>query len=385
MKFDLIIIGSGVMGSFHAYHALNLGKKVLIIDRNSKAIQASVRNFGQAVTSGLSLNEWHYYGRRSAELYLDLEKKAGLPVRQNGSFYIANTPGELAVLEELQQRFLAVDYACELWDKSTVLKHFPAIQESYALGALVFKQEMSIEPEFMVNRLREYMVEQLGLHQEMNCLIQQVRSYSDRVEITSNTGRKFEAEHLLICNGMELQQLYPELFAASDLEVCRLQMISLKNPGVQLPGNILTGLSIRRYESFRECEAWKNLDSHGLSSEYDEKGIHILFKQRPDGSVILGDSHDYLDAEDAHNFSFLHDVHTDTLMLQEAKRISKFDRWEPEYTWSGYYSQCKNDDLFEANPEPGVSIITGIGGKGMTTTAGLTEARIRSMYSLASS
>jgi glycine/D-amino acid oxidase-like deaminating enzyme len=36
MKFDLIIIGSGVMGSFHAYHALNLGKKVLIIDRNSK-------------------------------------------------------------------------------------------------------------------------------------------------------------------------------------------------------------------------------------------------------------------------------------------------------------------------------------------------------------
>jgi len=54
-------------------------------------------------------------------------------------------------------------------------------------------------------------------------------------------------------------------------------------------------------------------------------------------------------------------------------------------TWSGYYSQCKNDDLFEAKPEPGVSIITGIGGKGMTTTAGLAESRIRSMYSLASS
>ena len=50
-----------------------------------------------------------------------------------------------------------------------------------------------------------------------------------------------------------------------------------------------------------------------------------------------------------------------------------------------FYSQCKNNDLFEAKPEPGVSIITGIGGKGMTTTAGLAEARIRSMYSLASS
>ena len=50
-----------------------------------------------------------------------------------------------------------------------------------------------------------------------------------------------------------------------------------------------------------------------------------------------------------------------------------------------FYSQSKNNDLFEANPEPGVSVITGIGGKGMTTTAGLAEARIRSMYSLASS
>lgn len=378
--YDLIIIGSGVMGSFHAHHALNLGKKVLIIDRNSKAIQASVRNFGQAVTSGLSLNEWHYYGRRSAELYLDLHKKAGLPVRQNGSYYIANTPGEFAVLEEMQQRFLALDYGCELWDKSTVLKHLPAIQDSYAVGALVFKQELSIEPEYMVNRLRDYMIEQMGLQQEMNCLIQHVKSYSDRVEVISNTGKKFEAENVLICNGIELQQLYPELFAASDIEVCRLQMISLKNPGIELQGNILTGLSIRRYESFRECEAWKKLDSHGLSNEYDEKGIHILFKQRPDGTVILGDSHDYLDAADAHNFSFLHDVHTDSLMLQEAKRIAKLNRWEPEYTWNGFYSQCKHSDLFEAKPEQGVHIITGIGGKGMTTTAGLAENRIQSMF-----
>lgn len=382
MRYDLIIIGSGVMGSFHAYHALNLGKKVLLIDRNNKSNQASVRNFGQAVISGLSLNEWHGYGRKALEILLDLKKKANLPIRQNGSFYIANTPGELAVLEELHQRFVDLDYPCELWDKSTVLRNQPAVQSDYALGALVFKQEVSIEPEFMVNQLREYMVDQMGLHQEMNCLIKEVNSLPEKVKVTSANGKCFEAEKLLICNGMELQQLYPELFSSSDLEVCRLQMISLKNPGIQLTGNILTGLSIRRYESFKSCEAWKNLDGHGLSEEYDQRGIHILFKQRPDGSVILGDSHDYLDAKEGHNFSFLHDVHTDNLMLAEAKRIVKFGKFEPEYTWSGFYSQCKNNDIFEANPEPGVHIITGIGGKGMTTSAGFAADRINAMYSL---
>jgi FAD dependent oxidoreductase TIGR03364 len=380
MKYDLIIIGSGVMGSFHAYHALSLGKKVLLIDRNSHARQSSVRNFGQAVVSGLSLNKWHQLGRRSSEIYLDLQKKAGLPIRQNGSYYIANTPGEMAVVEELHSRFLALDYSCELWDKRTIEKELPAIKPEYALGALVFKQEVSVEPESMVQHLREFMVEQMGLEQAMNCLITDIQAFSDRVQVKSSSGRHFEAGMLLICNGMEFQNLYPELFANSDMEVSRLQMISLKNPGVQLPGNILTGLTIRRYESFKECDAWKNLDSHGLSNEYDNRGIHILFKQRPDGTVILGDSHDYLPASEAHNFSFMHNVHTDNLMIQEAKRIASFSRWEPEYTWSGYYSQCRNSDLFEANPEQGVHIITGIGGKGMTTSAGLAESKIKEFF-----
>ncbi len=98
MKYDVIVIGGGILGCFHAYHSLKKGKSVLLIERNSKSMEASVRNFGHAVASGLSLNEWHRYGVRSQEIFAEIAQKAALPIRNEGSTYVANTPGEFAVL-----------------------------------------------------------------------------------------------------------------------------------------------------------------------------------------------------------------------------------------------------------------------------------------------
>ena len=62
--FDLIVVGGGVLGAFHAYHALKNGLKVALIEKDKAPQGATVRNFGQVVPSGMN-EKWQTYGRNA--------------------------------------------------------------------------------------------------------------------------------------------------------------------------------------------------------------------------------------------------------------------------------------------------------------------------------
>jgi D-hydroxyproline dehydrogenase subunit beta len=67
------------------------------------------------------------------------------------------------------------------------------------------------------------------------------------------------------------------------------------------------------------------------------------------------------------------------LMLREAERIVSFDVRRIARTWAGFYAQHP-DDIFEHDIENCIHIRTAIGGKGMTTSAGYAEAKIKALY-----
>ena len=66
-KYDLIVVGGGIIGTFREYHALKKGKTVLLLEKDSQPFEASFRNFGQAVPSGQSMDKWYEYGRKSVQ------------------------------------------------------------------------------------------------------------------------------------------------------------------------------------------------------------------------------------------------------------------------------------------------------------------------------
>lgn len=140
---------------------------------------------------------------------------------------------------------------------------------------------------------------------------------------------------------------------------------------LRVDGNVLTGLSIRRYESFQECPSYQTIKAKEDQNAFWKKwGVHILFKQSPDGSFILGDSHEYADAKDADEIGF--DIYSEVndYIVAEAKKIFELEDWAINRAWFGIYSQCKTQDIFQKNIEEGIHIVTGIGGKGMTGSAG---------------
>ena len=111
-------------------------------------------------------------------------------------------------------------------------------------------------------------------------------------------------------------------------------------------------------------------------------GIHILFKQATDGSVIIGDSHQYADAANIDDLGFDLRVDIDDFMIQEAKKIFDLPTFEIQNSWFGMYSQCKENDIFQHTIDNNIHVVTGIGGKGMTGSAGFSKENIKNIFNL---
>ena len=381
MAYDLIVVGGGILGTFHAYHAATRGLQVLVLEKDDRAQQATVRNFGQVVPSGMT-GRWFEYGRRGLEIYKALQAKADLSVRQNGSVYIASDDDEQQLLHEVQQQFSDKDYAGELLSTRRLLQKYPVIRESYAREALFFPQEISVEPNLFIHRLQQYMQDQFANVRFLyNSAVVGCDSNGQQVTVSLAGGKKLTAGQLLICGGHEFNLLFPEVFTDSGIVVSKLQMMrTVAMPSVPLEGNILTGLTIRRYESFSECPSFAGLKTPDHLQELREWGIHILFKKAVDGSIIVGDSHEYAPVGRLGELGFNNVQYINALMIREANRIVTFDVSAITETWAGYYAQEPQGNLFEHDPDTLIHIRTAIGGKGMTSSCGYAEESIQRLF-----
>lgn len=369
------------MGTFHAYHALDKGLTVALFERNPKPAGATVRNFGQIVPSGMN-SKWQAYGRKSLRIYKALQAKFDIGVRQEGSIYIASDEEEHQLIRELHQINRQNDYPSELLDPEACLARYPALRADYCRGGLFFPEELSVNPRTMIGRVQEYLEQNPLFTHFPNTLVRNVDREGTRCAVLDNRGEKYTAAKVIVCSGNDLGLLYPELVRESELQAVKLQMMRLKlQQEVRIPGNVLTGLTIRRYESFRECPSYASVKAgEGGDSFWKDWGIHLLFKQEADGSIILGDSHEYWDlgAGTTSNFDIRNDINQ--FFLTEAAKIFELDNWEVDTQWIGIYTQPKSKDLYQKTIGNNIHLVTGIGGKGMTAGPGLALHNINNIF-----
>ena len=379
--FDLIIVGAGALGSFHAYHACKKGLKVLLLEKDLQPQEATVRNFGQVVPSGMSRGKWQHYGKRSLEIYKSLQNKFDISVRQSGSVYIASDDAELTLINELRDINRKDGYPSMLLKKEDCLLKYPGLKESYCRGALFFPEEITVEPDKMIHRVIAFMREQLALTYRPNTLVSFCDYVNGKCIAEDNLGNAYTSDKVIICNGRDFRNLYPQVFYGSDIEVSKLQMMkTVSQPGYTLKGSVLTGLSIRRYESFQECPSFETLEAGNIEDRFKKWGVHILFKQATDGSIIIGDSHEYASAKEQDKLGFEINQEINSVIIEEAKRIFDLPNWTMASYWNGYYGQSKSHDVFKKEVATNIHIVTAIGGKGMTGSAGLAEESIKELY-----
>ncbi len=380
-KFDAVIVGGGILGTFHAYHALELGLKVCLVEKDAFPKGATTQNFGQVVPSGMN-TKWQKFGRESLRIYKKIQSQFDISIRQNGTVYLASNEEEERLLVELRAINSGNDYESRMLTKEECLEHYPGLRSEYVRAGLFFPEEVTVEPRTMIHKLQEYLVARKDLDLKFDFSVVSCESNGEWVSVQNTKSKEVFGRKVIICNGADFKNLYPETFASSDLEVSKLQMMQTKpQKNYHLKGSILTGWSIRRYEAFHECPSYEGIKTNEPKESLQRKwGVHILFKQANDGSVILGDSHQYADVARIEDLGYDLDMDIDDFMIEEAKKIIDLPTYQIQKRWYGMYSQCKNSDIFQKTMDHNIHIVTGIGGKGMTGSAGFSKKNIATIF-----
>lgn len=383
--FDIVIIGGGVLGTFHAYHALQKGLSVALLEKDQQPQAATVRNSGQVVPSAMKAS-WQSYGRRSLEIYKEIQAQTDITVRNNGTVYLASDDEEVQLIEEMAAINQDNQYTSELLTADQCLDRYEGLKKSYVKSGLFFPEEVTVEPRQAIHKIRAFLIEQFHLAYFPSHLAIDVHSQNGKATIRCANKNTFEATKVIICSGSEFKLLFPEKFQASELLGVKTHTMQTgAQPSQFIKGSILTGHAIRRYESFQECPSFDSIKAkENPKSLHKEWGIDVTFKQAVDGSVIIGHSHQYVAAKNLDNLGFDVEQEINAYILARAKEIFDLQNWNIQRYWHGMQSQCKESDIYMEDVDDHIHIVTGMGGKGMTGSAGFAEENMdRIMGSLA--
>jgi FAD dependent oxidoreductase TIGR03364 len=378
---DLIVIGAGVLGTFHAYFAAQKGYQVMLIERNTFPSSASIRNFGMVPRSIVETdNEWTAYAQDTQRIYRAIQQQHDISVKVVGSLYLASTDNERTVLQEFAQRY-GESYHCAFLDRREALARFAFIQESYCTGALLFHDDLTLDPRQMLRKLIPYVTQTLPVEYVPDTNIVAIEPSGQHHVVRDALGKEYTAERVIVCSGADYRTLFPDHFRTSGLQICKLQMMqTVPLSEFNLPHSILSGLSIQRYPAFKSCPSYVLLSEQPVDEELRAYGIHLLFKQAADGSVIIGDSHEYRDWQEMHQLEESTSSAINAAILAYAKKMVKLPSWDVQKMWNGYYLIHPQQGIYTAAISERIHFVTGIGGKGMSTGPGYARQSVERLF-----
>jgi len=360
---DVLVVGAGIAGLSHAIAAVERGLSVTVVDRDARAVGASVRNFGHACVTAQS-GELLELAVVAREKWLRYGRLAGFFHRESGALAIARTAAESAVLDELagsretgQVQFLTAD---------AVRRHLGQASDPTIRGGALLRDDLRVDPREAVGALAAWLAEQPGV------------TFSWRTSylgasggVVRTTRGDFHARQTIVCVGHDLDLLDPELADRYEIERCALQMARVEAPsGLALGPAVLTGTSMLRYPAFAETDAAAALrvEMAAQHPELVEIAANVMFTQRPDGTLIVGDSHRYGVTQDP----FLAES-TSTTLLDAIARILGVPGLRVVERWQGIYASSPRQPFLIADLAPGVTAVIVTSGVGMTISLGLAE------------
>jgi FAD dependent oxidoreductase TIGR03364 len=371
-KKSAIVIGAGIVGLASARALAQKGYAVKVFDRSMRAVGASIRNFGMLWPIGQPTGKLYDRAIRSLQVWKDLARGAGIWFDPVGSLVLAYHSDEWEVLQELHQQFTGQGRAVQLLQPQQVAKKSGAVVQKNLLGGLFSPDEVIIDPREAIGSLPAYLAERYLVEFHWGKCVTYI---ADQTVYIGNE-EEHSADLVIICSGADFETLYPEHYAEFALTKCKLQMMRLAaQPGSWRIGPaLLAGLSLVHYASFQDAPSLSRLRERFQAEkpEYLRWGIHVMVSQNGKGELTVGDSHEYGLLHDPFNKEFIN-----RMILDYLKHFAHFREWTVVETWNGILPKLTDgdSDLFYS-PEPGIYLINGLGGAGMTLSFGLTEELI---------
>jgi len=361
-KTDVIVVGAGIVGLACALVAVEQGLSVQVVEREAFCTGASISNFGFVTVTGQGSGATWRRARRSRDIWAHIAPQAGIAVEHTGLYVLAQRAEATAVLREL---LLTEEGAALTWlAPDRLRRQAPHLAHAHIQGALYSPHELRVEARFAIEKLRLWLASR-GVRFHMGQAVQKVESGLVHLD-----GRELRAERIVVCPGADLKSLFPQAFTKYKTQLCQLQMLRIRPPrAYQLGAAVMSDLSLVRYRGFYELPGGQRLEDR-LRQEVPralQHGIHLIVVQGSDGSLVVGDSHQYGEA-----IPPFVPAEAEELILAEMQRMLCLGHYQVEERWTGIYPSGSQDAFFET-VLPDVQLLSVTSGTGMSTAFALAE------------
>ncbi len=370
MTYDIAIVGAGIVGLAHALAASRAGLTCIVIDRDQRAIGASIRNFGFVTVTGQQAGECWRRAMRSRDIWEEIAPAAGIPVLQHGLAVVARRPEAAQVLDAFH-RHPVMGEGCELLTPAEGRARFPWITGE-AEAVLYSPHDRRVESREAIPRVAAFLERSHGVVFRRGLAVLSV----EPGRLLTSAGA-VEARNIVVCPGDDLATLFPERLAQFGVHRAKLQMMRLK-PRRPLPLTcaVMTDLSLARYLGYAELPEAKPL----LARLRDEQpahlqgGVHLIAVQSADGSLVIGDTHAYGDTMDPFG-----DAALDELVLDEFHAVFPHVGYDITERWIGTYAAAHDRLVLIDRPMDHVRLVTVTSGTGASTAFAIGEEVIKEL------
>jgi len=368
----ILIIGGGVIGTMHAWQALERGHEVVQLERDLTPRSASVRNFGLVWVSGRASGAELDEAIRARELWGKLaQDNKVLRFRANGSLTIARTDAELDVMQESVRKADSESRGWRLLDAAETRLLNPALRGKY-LGSLWCPLDAAVEPSTVLAEVRAYLASKPSYEVNFGVDVTEVIEATEKVVAVSRAGKTYEADLAIVCPGADHSTLFGDQLAAAPLRRVRLQMMNTAPLDEDLTTSIADGDSLRYYPAY-DVPALKKLPAQHPKAQ--EHAMQLLLVQRADGTLTIGDTHEYDEPfefklrEDV--YQYLADVASDILGRRVPDIVNR---------WDGIYSQRTDGAICDRQMiSSRIITVTGPGGRGNSLSPAIAETTFKTL------
>ncbi|MFD8635665.1 TIGR03364 family FAD-dependent oxidoreductase [Streptomyces sp. NPDC059533] len=363
----VIVVGGGVVGTMHAWQAVQRGHEVVQIEREAEARGASLRNFGQIWVSGRAGGEELDTALRARELWESIGAEVpGLGFRAIGSLTPVRGEREYAVAEAALARPDAAARGYELVRAEKARRINPALRGGFD-AALWCERDAAVEPRTAQPHLRAALTA-TGRYTFLPG--REVREVVGTGAVRDDHGDVHRGDVVVLATGAWLSGLVRELAPELPVRRVRLQMMQTAPLGEPLTTSVADADSFRYYPAYKS-EALDALNAEQAQAPVAaEHKMQLLMVQRLDGGLTIGDTHEY-----EHPFAFdtLEDPYEHLVGVVESflgRPLPKIRR-----RWAGVYAQCTDTTrvVHRRQVADGVWLVTGPGGRGMTCSPAIAE------------
>jgi FAD dependent oxidoreductase TIGR03364 len=369
-KGKVVIVGGGIIGQAHALTALEQGWSVTLLERDGRALGASVRNFGTLWPIGCVAGAEREQALFGVKRWKEMAAQAGFWIKPQGSLTLAYREEAWAVLQEFS-RTSSFQQGFEMLDATEIKRRFPSANPDGLRGGFFSAAEAVVHPPSALAALAK-LVEARGAEVKFGSPVAKILDGA----VETSDGQRFEFDELLIAAGDEMRAFFPTELAAAGLTRCRLQMMrTVPQPdSFDLGAVFVSDLTLCHYPAFRDCPSAGKLRAR-LQAELPQHhkwGVHAIVAQHPDGSIVLGDSHEY-----ASDFSPETYMDVDELILEAVRKFVCLPETGIAARWQGIYLKSTlGQTQVILNPRKRVTMVTAMGGLGMTLSWGLARKTV---------